>query len=84
MRHGAVYDSAHNSPEVEAVAVAASDFVKARNVVESVKSEKVSQSNRTSRIIKALFSQRADTTRRFSDLITGVISSSSKHRFKFV
>lgn len=42
MGHGAVFDLAHNSPEVEAVTVADADFAKARTVVENVKSAKVS------------------------------------------
>lgn len=39
---GAVYDLAHNSPEVEAVTVADNDFAKAEIIAESVNSPKVS------------------------------------------
>ncbi len=39
---GAVFDLAHNSPEVEAITVADSDLAKAENVVRTVNSPKVS------------------------------------------
>lgn len=42
MGFGAVYDLAHNSPDVESVTVADSDFKKAESVVQAVKSPKVS------------------------------------------
>ncbi len=42
MGHGAVFDLAHNSLEVEAITVADFDFAKAQTVAESVKSAKVS------------------------------------------
>jgi len=42
MGHGAVFDLAHNSPEVEAVTVADADFAKAQQVAELVGSPKVS------------------------------------------
>ena len=42
MGYGAAFDLAHNSPEVEAVTIADADFAKARQVTESVKSQKVS------------------------------------------
>jgi lysine 6-dehydrogenase len=42
MGHGAVYDLAHNSPEVEAVTVADFDLAKAAEVAEKVGTEKVS------------------------------------------
>ena len=42
MGHGAVFDLAHNSSEVEAVTVADFDFAKAQAVAKSVKSAKVS------------------------------------------
>jgi len=42
MGHGAVFDLAHNSSEVEAVTVADADFAKAQAVAKNVKSTKVS------------------------------------------
>jgi len=42
MGHGACFDLARNSPEVEAVTVADADFEKARAVAENIKSAKVS------------------------------------------
>lgn len=42
MGFGAVYDLAHNSPEVESVTVADFEFKKAENIVRSVNSPKVS------------------------------------------
>src|SRR5687767_13555227 len=42
MGSGAVYDLAHNSPEVESVTVADSDFKKAEGVAQAVNSPKVS------------------------------------------
>ena len=42
MGHGAVFDLAHNSPEVEAVMVADTDFGKAEQVVKLVDSPKIS------------------------------------------
>ncbi len=42
MGHGAVFDLAHNSPEVEAITVADADFSKAQAVVGSIKSPKIS------------------------------------------
>ena len=41
MGHGAVFDLAHNSPEVEAVTIADADFTKAQSVAENIKSAKV-------------------------------------------
>ena len=42
MGHGAVFDLAHNSPEVEKITIADADFAKAEQVAESVKSSKIS------------------------------------------
>ena len=42
MGHGACFDLAHNSPEVEVVTIADADFEKAQAVAENIKSEKVS------------------------------------------
>jgi lysine 6-dehydrogenase len=42
MGHGAVFDLAHNSPEVEAVTVADADFSKAEEIVKKIESPKVS------------------------------------------
>ena len=42
MGHGAVFDLAHNSPEVEAITVADADFSKAEQVAKLVNSPKVS------------------------------------------
>ncbi len=42
MGHGAVFDLAYNSPEVEGITVADADFEKAQAVVENIKSQKVS------------------------------------------
>ena len=42
MGHGACFDLAHNSPEVEAVTVADTDFAKAQTVAGNIKSTKVS------------------------------------------
>ncbi|CAN5354359.1 saccharopine dehydrogenase C-terminal domain-containing protein [soil metagenome] len=42
MGHGAVFDLAHNSPEVEAVTIADADFAKAEKVADAVKSPKIS------------------------------------------
>ncbi|HEV8159499.1 MAG TPA: saccharopine dehydrogenase C-terminal domain-containing protein [Pyrinomonadaceae bacterium] len=42
MGHGAVFDLAHNSPEVEAVTVADADFTKAEEIVKKIRSPKVS------------------------------------------
>ncbi|MDQ3748067.1 MAG: saccharopine dehydrogenase NADP-binding domain-containing protein, partial [Acidobacteriota bacterium] len=42
MGHGAVFDLAHNSPEVEAVTVADADFTKAEGIVKRIESPKVS------------------------------------------
>ena len=42
MGHGAVFDLARNSPEVEKITIADADFVKAEQVAESVGSEKIS------------------------------------------
>jgi len=42
MGHGAVFDLAHNSPEVEAVTVADADFAKAEKIVKKIESPKVS------------------------------------------
>ncbi|MEO8073152.1 MAG: saccharopine dehydrogenase NADP-binding domain-containing protein, partial [Acidobacteriota bacterium] len=41
MGHGAVFDLAHNSPEIEAIMIADTDFAKAEQVAESVKSPKI-------------------------------------------
>ena len=42
MGHGAVFDLAHNSPQVEAVTVADADFTKAEEIVKKIESPKVS------------------------------------------
>ncbi len=42
MGHGAVFDLAHNSPEVVAITIADADFAKAEQVAKSVKSLKIS------------------------------------------
>ena len=42
MGHGAVFDLAHNSPEVESITIADADFAKAEQVAELVKSSKIS------------------------------------------
>ncbi len=42
MGNGAVFDLAHNSPDVEAVTIADADYTKARNIAEIVESSKVS------------------------------------------
>lgn len=42
MGHGAAFDLAHNSPEVETVTIADTDFAKARQVAETIKSPKIS------------------------------------------
>ena len=41
MGHGAVYDLAHNSPEVEAVTIADADFAKAETVARVIESSKI-------------------------------------------
>ncbi len=42
MGHGAVFDLAHNSPDVEFITIADADFAKAKTVAENINSSKVS------------------------------------------
>ncbi len=42
MGHGAVFDLAHNSPEVEFITIADADFAKAKTVAENINGSKVS------------------------------------------